>query len=230
MLYIIQSILYRHISPTAESLCGEIKKVIDILPEWEKKPKKWLLANPLKDIIVFSQHGVYSEALEYLSRSILQKKSVSIVLAGEEKDESPIVIWYKNTPAISDDRYSLTIAIRSPQPFKDRDTFQKIMTDMLMLTQWTYSYISLETEQYRMEQKSVFEDRLAAGWMLYLPMEINSDEVPSAAAVINFHEKKSTLIVTKNEFDGKNTEDIICANNVEMELAANGYLPKWFDV
>jgi hypothetical protein len=200
------------------------------LPRWDNKPKEWFVANPLKDIIALSHSGISREALEYLDEKILKKKTVSIVLAGEEKDESPVVIWYKNTPAISENRYSLTIAIRSPQSFKDRYTFQKILTDMSVLTQWNYSYICLETEQYRMEQKSVFEDRLAAGWMLYLPKEINCEAVPSAADVINFPENKSTLIITKNEFNGKDDKDVICANNVEMELAANGYLPKWFDL
>lgn len=40
-----------------------------------------------------------------------------------------------------------------------------------------------------MEQRAVFEDRLAAGWMLYLLREINLEEVPSAVDVINFPEK-----------------------------------------
>lgn len=146
MLYIIQSILYRKENVTALRFFYELKEVIDIFPSWDNKPKEWFIANPLKDIIALFYSGVSIEALEYLYEKILQKKAVSVVLAGKEKDESPIVIWYKNTPAISEDRYSLTIAIRSPSSFKDRHTFQKILTDMSVLTQWNYSYICLEAE------------------------------------------------------------------------------------
>lgn len=230
MLYIIQSILYRTRPVTASNLIDEMQVIIGILPAWDNKPNKWFIAHPSKEIVIFSSTGISSEALMYLNESLLKKKPVSIVLAGEEKDESSVVIWYKNTPTLSEERYSLTIAIRSPYPFNDRNTFQKIITDMSMLTHWTYSYISLETEQYRMEQQAVFEDRLSSGWMLYLPKEIRKDEVPSATAVINFPDKKSTLIIIKNEFNGKDSNDIICANNVEIELAANGYLPKWFEL
>ncbi|CAK9886226.1 MAG: hypothetical protein XXXJIFNMEKO3_02654 [Candidatus Erwinia impunctatus] len=99
-----------------------------------------------------------------------------------------------------------------------------------MISEWSYSYIGLETEQYRMEQKSVFDDRLPSGWMLFLPKIIKSSEVPSAFSVINLPDNKSTLIVVKNKFDGKDIKDITCANEVEMELAASGYLPRWLDL
>lgn len=230
MLYIIQSILYRQKVLSAHNLYGELKDIINLLPAWDNKPQKWLIANPLKEIVALSNSAVSSEALDYLDSLISKNKTISIVLASEEKDESPVVIWYKNTPAVSPDRYSLTIAIRSLDSLNDRNTFQKIITDISDLKHWTYSYISLETEQYRMEQRSVFEDRLSAGWMLYLPEEISSNEVPSAADIVHFPERKSTLVITKNEFDGKNESDIICANNVEIELSENGHLPKWLDV
>lgn len=222
--------MYRGNLTTAERLLDELKNLIRIFPEWDRKPNEWLIANPAKDIMAFSHLEISTEALEYLRDTILKRKSVSIVLAGEEKDDSPVIIWFHNTPAVSVDRYSLTIAIRSPQDFNDRHAFQKIIEDMSMLTQWSYSFISLETEQYRMKQRSVFEDRLAAGWMLLLPKEISSEEVPSAADVINYPETKSTLIITKDKFDGNSDADITCANNVEIELAGNGFLPKWFDL
>jgi len=112
----------------------------------------------------------------------------------------------------------------------DKKSFLQILTKMLLLTPWKYRYILIETEQYRMEQKAVFDDRLPAGWMLYLPKIIECREVPSASEIIYLPGKTGTVIITKDEFNGKNEMDITCANNVEIELAANGHLPKWLDL
>ena len=81
-----------------------------------------------------------------------------------------------------------------------------------------------------MEQHAAFEDRVPAGWMLYLPKYIEHIEVPSASEIVCLPENVGAIIITKEEFNGKDANDIISANNVEIELAANGYLPKWLDL
>ena len=99
-----------------------------------------------------------------------------------------------------------------------------------MLVSWAYRYIFLETEQYRMEQHSVFENRLPVGWMLFLPKLIERNEVPSALEIFYLPEELGSIIITKEEVNGKDAGDIICENNVEIELVANGHFPKWFDL
>lgn len=129
-----------------------------------------------------------------------------------------------------ENRYSLTLAVRLPRTQYNKKDFLRILTGMPLLTFWEYLYIRLETERYRMEQHSAFEDRLPAGWMLFLLEFIECSEIPSAPEVVYLAEKSGTIIITKEEFNGKDVGGIICANNVEIELAANGHLPKWFDL
>lgn len=230
MLYLIQSIFYRESEISATEIINELRAFINFLPAWEEKPKEWIITHPKEKIIAIDKMGVSNSAVEYVTAIMAKRKNISISLASKDGDDSPLIIWLKNTPAVSENRFSLTLAIRSPNKKNDKSTFIKILEKMHSLSAWKYKYILIETEQYKMEQRSFFEDRLPVGWMLYLPIIIDPKEIPSALQVINTLENPSTIIITNNTFDGKNANDILSANNIEIELAAHGYLPKWTEL
>ncbi|MEG0205986.1 MAG: Imm52 family immunity protein [Citrobacter sp.] len=225
MHYKIHSLLYRKDILTAIQLFKELRYLIDALPGWVEKKKNWLIAHPSKKIIALNELGFSEDALAYVDYLIVRKKPINIVLADENEDDSTITILYKNTPSISIDRYLLMVTIKSLSGYNDVDDFVNIFKAMINYNWWYFRYILLDTEQYRFNQREVFDDRLPVGWMLYLPVKIKHEHVPSAFKVFDIEKNSGTIVVSKSVFDGKEPFDITCANNVEIELAANGLLP-----
>lgn len=225
MYYKIHSLLYRKDILTAIQLFNELRYLIDALPSWVEKKKNWLIAHPSKRIIAINELGFSEDALAYVDYLIVNKKHISIVLADENEDDSIITILYKNTSSISSERYLLTVAIKSLSCYNNADDFVHILKTMINYNGWGFKYILLDTEQYRFNQREVFDDRLPVGWMLYLPVKIKHEHVPSAYKVFDIENNAGTIVVSKSEFNGKEPFDITCANNVEIELAANGLLP-----
>lgn len=225
MHYKIHSLLYRKDILTAVQLFKELGYLIDALPSWVEKKKIWLIAHPSKKIIALNELGISEEALAYVDYLIVNKKPISIVLADENEDDSIITILYKNTPSISIERYLLTVTIKSLSSYNDVGNFVYIFKAMVNYNGWCFKYILLDTGQYRFNQREVFDERLPVGWMLYLPVRIKHEHVPSAYKVFDIENNAGTIVVSKSVFNGKEPFDITCANNVEIELAANGLLP-----
>jgi hypothetical protein len=79
--------------------------------------------------------------------------------------------------------------------------------------------------------KRVFPNRPGAGWMLYLPFDIDARQIPEAAAVIEVMDQKGknrqgSLIVTVAEtFNVQNSEHIKKANAIETRLVDQDLLP-----
>lgn len=225
MHYKIHSLVYRKDIVTAIQLFKELKYLIDALPCWVEKKNNWLIAHPSKRIVALNEHGFSEDALAYVDSLIVNKKSISIVLADENEDDSIITILYKNTSSISNERYLLTVTIKSLSSYNNMDDFIRVVKLMVNYSGWSFKYILLDTEQYRLNQREVFDDRLPVGWMLYLPVKIKHEDVPSAYKTFDIESNAGTIVVSKSVFNGKEPFDISCANNVEMELAANGLLP-----
>jgi len=181
--------------------------------------------SPDKKIIAIDEVGVSNDALAYVDDLVNNGGDITIVLADENEDDSIITILYKNTPTVSVYRYLLSITIKSLSNYKDADDFVKILDKIIKNNEWDFKYILLDTEQYRLNQREVFEDRLPVGWMLYLPVIIRHEDVPSAYKVFYSTNGEGTIVISKNVFNGEDPFDIICANNVEIELAANSLLP-----
>ena len=81
----------------------------------------------------------------------------------------------------------------------------------------------------------VFKDRPAAGWMLYLPRILTTQQVPEARALIPVMDGKmqtGTVIVsvTNGMFDVNNPEHIKIANAIEVRLADQDLLPRFADL
>ena len=225
MQYNIQSLLYRNDELNAHSLFKEVKYLIHVMPTWPEKKECWVIAHPSKKIIAFNSHGFSDEALTYVQGLIDNNKPIYLVFADESEDDSVITILYKNTPAVSVERYVLSVIIKSLSSNNMCNDFVRIIDSMAKYEGWNFKYIRVETEQYSFNAREVFEDRLPVGWMLYLPVVIMNDSVPSAYCLHTVDNGNGTIIVSKENFNGEELKDVLRANDVEMELASNGLLP-----
>lgn len=225
MQYNIQSLLYRKDDLSACFLFKEVRYLISIMPGWAEKKECWVIAHPSKKVMAFNSHGVSDEALDYVQDLIDNNKLIYLVFADESEDDSVITILYKNTPAVSAERYVLSVIIKSLTYNNSCNDFVSIVDNMTKYEGWGFKYIRVETEQYSFNAREVFEDRLPVGWMLYLPVGIMSESVPSAYCLHAVGNGNGTIVVSKENFNGEELIDISHANNVEMELASNGLLP-----
>lgn len=91
------------------------------------------------------------------------------------------------------------------------------------------SHISIDSNGYNLFGRNVFPDRLAVGWMLYIPHIVLTELIPEAARVVPVMDgdnQKGTIIVSTEEiFDGNNKEHIGKANDIEIKLLDLGLLP-----
>lgn len=91
------------------------------------------------------------------------------------------------------------------------------------------SYVSVDSKGYSVFGKNVFPDRLAVGWMLYIPHMVMPELIIEAARIVpvmDDNKQKGTIIVSTDEiFDGNNEEHIGKANDIEIKLLDLGLLP-----
>ena len=98
-----------------------------------------------------------------------------------------------------------------------------------VVDKWSPMLIQVTPDEY--DSLSVFKDRPGAGWMLYLPFIINSQQIPEATEVIKIMDEKgkqqrgSLIITTAEVFDTKNKEHIKRANAIETRLVDQDLLP-----
>lgn len=225
MQYNIQSVLYRNDELSARYLFKEVMYLIDIMPRWAERKECWVIAHPSKKVMAFNSHGFSDEALSHIQGLIDNNKPIYLVFADESEDDSVITILYKNTPAVSAERYVLSVIIKSLSSHNMCNDFVSIVDNMVKYDGWDFKYIMVETEQYSFNAREVFEDRLPVGWMLYLPVGIMNKSVPSAYLLHPVRDGNGTIVVSKENFNGEDLIDVSHANNVEMELASNGLLP-----
>lgn len=112
-------------------------------------------------------------------------------------------------------------------PLSDYRNTAKFVQKIAMI--WKPMVIQVRPNEYA--GQSVFPDRPGAGWILYLPFDINARQVPEAAEVIKIMDDKGkvqrgSLIVTVAEtFDVQNPEHIKKANAIETKLVDQDLLP-----
>lgn len=226
MFYKVQFIFYRDKTGSAPDLLSELMSFVNKIPDWQEKPKEWIIAHPSEFMLAFKDGNINDEAVKYVE-TIIQKDDIfNIVLADKNRDDSILTISLMNTPVVSSMRYYLTLTIKKLSKMNDKLVFIKFLEKILDVHEWSVKFILLDTEQYKRNRKSVFNDRLAVGWMLYLPTKIERNHALSASDVINFTNSLGTLIISKDKFDGSDVNDIYIANNIEIELSAHGELPK----
>ena len=91
------------------------------------------------------------------------------------------------------------------------------------------SYMSIDSNGYNLLGRNVFPDRLAVGWMLYIPHIVLTELIPEAdriVPVMDGEKQKGTIVVSTEEvFDGSNKDHICKANDIEIKLLDLGLLP-----
>lgn len=81
------------------------------------------------------------------------------------------------------------------------------------------------------QQKSIFQDRPPAGWMIYLPFAITAKQLPEAEQLIptmdgQGKKQRGTLVVTTIEkFDADNPVHVKKSNAIETRLVDQDLLP-----
>lgn len=81
------------------------------------------------------------------------------------------------------------------------------------------------------DEHQIFKDRPPVGWMIYLPFEVTSKQVPEAVQLIPIKNKQKknsqgTLIISTTDlFDVNNPEHIKAANAIETRLVDQDLLP-----
>ncbi|WP_151995262.1 Imm52 family immunity protein [Buttiauxella massiliensis] len=225
MFYKLQLVFYKNKQTKASSIFEELAEFIRQLPDWKEKPSTWFIAHPTEMMVAIDNNLITEKANDYVSSMIAKKKNFNVVLADKNKDDSVLTVWLMNTPAISDNRYYLTLTIASLSDDNNKITFINLIKRIVKNTPWDVRYIMVDTEQYKMKQKSVFNDRVPVGWMLYLPKVIDVNDAINAFEIIYCSDNSGTIIVSKEIFNGNNQNDIAISNNIEIELAANGHLP-----
>jgi hypothetical protein len=99
---------------------------------------------------------------------------------------------------------------------------------------WPASSIQVGPYKY-FSQQQVFEHRVGAGWMLYLPRTLTARQVPEAGALVPVMEdrkQKGTIVVSiaDETFSSENPQHVKVANSIEVRLADQGLLPLFTDL
>jgi len=225
MFYKLQSLVYRSEILTEENILKELCFFINALPDWVEKKSKWFIANHNEKMVAIDNCMATQKGYDHVRSEIVKDDIFNIVLADEKEDDSALTISFRNTPVVSNQRYLLSLTIKSLERGSDLDVFVEFVKRVIKLKAWGFKYIIVDTEQYKRKQRCAFHDRLSVGWMLYLPTKIERMDVPSAHSVVNIEGGLGSIVVSKQFFDGKEPSDIIVANNVEIELASKGLLP-----
>ena len=131
MQYNIQSLLYRKDELNAFNLLAEIRYLINIFPAWMEKKECWIVAHPSEKMVAFDADGCTNEVLIYVQCLIDNNKPIYLVFADEREDGNDITILYKNTPAISDDRYILSVTMKSLSSNKMYNDFIRVLEEMV---------------------------------------------------------------------------------------------------
>ncbi|WP_445375506.1 immunity 52 family protein [Photorhabdus tasmaniensis] len=188
---------------------------------------------------VFNENGITEYALKEF-REIYEDDGRSIIVSlfdnpiidnpESEKLENNITYIgqddiYSNPKRLVKTNTSINLALE-----KENFNLKNFIDFIKHLVSHRYSpFITTETRGYRLNQKQVFPDRLSAGWMLYLPIEIDPTLVPMAEEIISISDKNdkkgSLIITTKDIFNIENQEHINKANDIEICLRDLQILP-----
>ncbi|RAW99467.1 MULTISPECIES: immunity 52 family protein [unclassified Photorhabdus] len=188
---------------------------------------------------VFNENGITEYALKEFRR-IYEDDGKSIITSlfdnptidnsESEKLENNITYISQDDIHSNYNRLGKTNISISLELKKEEFNLKNFIDFIKHLVSHRYSpFIMTDARGYRLNQKQVFPDRLSAGWMLYLPIEIDPTLVPMAEEIISISDKNdkkgSLIITTKDIFDIENQKHINKANDIEICLRDLQILP-----
>ncbi|WP_244130689.1 Imm52 family immunity protein [Burkholderia pyrrocinia] len=122
-----------------------------------------------------------------------------------------------------------TVTVGARGAFLDsKELLVSIVTQMAL--EFSPAVITAAPDGY--EEKQAFDDRPGVGWMLYLPVELTTQQVPEAQELIpvlsaDRKNRLGTILVSiKDEvFSVDNEEHLTVAHNIEVRLISMDLLP-----
>ncbi|OCQ50856.1 hypothetical protein Ppb6_03953 [Photorhabdus australis subsp. thailandensis] len=206
-----------------------ITRQIDIF--FEKKKTWYLTGYSRKEAlkhVVFDEQGPTEKTVSYFEKSY-KKDFPSLIedMWDGEQDEIASSISYNKLSTRGPNWVKLELNLKI-------DSNQLNISRLVELVKYlvnsrNFPYIQVETNEYTLQNKQVFPDRLSVGWMLYQPRIIDQSCLPMAEDVLPVYQNDQqigTLIITKKGiFDGENQDDIDKSNDVEIQLLNLGLLP-----
>ncbi len=116
----------------------------------------------------------------------------------------------------------------------------KIITDFAfnivnkIISKMSPRLIRVETNNYSLDEKQVFPDRLPVGWMFYINKIFGESflQLDKNARQINTNGiPMGTLFISKTDFfDGANKDDVRLSNDIEIILASKDILPTYKNI
>ncbi|MGJ0624047.1 immunity 52 family protein [Xenorhabdus bovienii] len=183
---------------------------------------------------VFNENGLTDYAIQWYKKDFdNDMKSIIKTLfdfPGDVKKKNTIMYMceddiYSNPNRLGKTNISIDLNLE-----KEKFNFSRFIDFIKNLISHRYSpFIMTDTRGYSLKQKQVFPDRMYAGWMVYLPTEIDTALVPMAEEIISISDKSdkkgSLIITTKEIFDIENQNHINKANDIEICLRDLQLLP-----
>ncbi|MDE1486975.1 immunity 52 family protein [Xenorhabdus bovienii] len=188
---------------------------------------------------VFNENGLTDYAIQWYKKDFDNDiKSIIKTLfdfPGDVKKKNTIMYMCEDDIYSNPNRLGKTNISISLNLEKEKFNFSRFIDFIKNLISHRYSpFIMTDTRGYSLKQKQVFPDRIYAGWMLYLPTEIDTALVPMAEEIISISDKSdkkgSLIITTKEIFDIENQNHINKANDIEICLRNLGLLPLYSEV
>ncbi|PHM45105.1 hypothetical protein Xmau_01312 [Xenorhabdus mauleonii] len=215
---------------TPKIALADLHNITQQLNTFFNRHKTWYLpGNSRKEALlhtVFNDQGITEEAIQAFEKGYTEKNPILIKgIWDGENDESSIQYQNYRRDRLGQTEITLNINI-DKKDFKLSSLIEFIKN--LVLNR-SLPYVLIEINGYSLYGKQVFPDRLSAGWMLYLPTEIDPALVSMAEEILSISDKEDqigTLIITTKEiFDIENKEHINKANDIEICLRDLQLLP-----
>ncbi|PHM50532.1 Imm52 family immunity protein [Xenorhabdus miraniensis] len=178
--------------------------------------------------VAFNQLGATEEAIKEFSEDYTEENPIVMagVWDGEDDNHSCSIIYMNyRRKQLGKTKIELHISI------EENDFYFNRLVNFINHLVFTHNapHIMVENKSYSIKGKCVFPDRIYAGWMLYLPKEIDTNLVTMAEEIIPVTDKEgregSLIITTKEIFDIKNQNHINKANDIEICLRDLQLLP-----
>ncbi|MBQ0695270.1 Imm52 family immunity protein [Providencia stuartii] len=191
----------------------------------------------------FSPGYSKKEALEHkiIDRGVINHEETDSVIKKLNKTPPIFVtsIWndnggirIQNYICSSTDNFRITFSLEVENEMGLTAKIKKLLLNILN-NKDNVAAIVVQTNNYQMDEKNVFPDRIPVGWMLYLNKQITNEQAGVKAELISVSNEKNTgtLIISTNEvFDGTNENHIRNANEIEIQLVAHGLLPTYQNI
>ncbi|QXF35785.1 hypothetical protein CE143_23275 [Photorhabdus luminescens] len=223
-------------SITPKVALNDLYPVVQQVNKLSNKQSGWHLPeNSLEERLLyraFDENGPTEYALKHFEATFDEKSKLIVksLSDGNYEDNNSILYTsedeiYNNPIRLGKTNISINISLK-----KEDVSFDKFIVFIKnLISNCKSPFILVDTRGYSLKQKQVFPDRVYAGWMLYLPIEIDPTLVPMAEEIISISDKNdkkgSLIITTKDIFDIENQEHINKANDIEICLRDLQILP-----